>query len=332
MSLVRREDVSLTVPEQVLSACAGALVTSLFVTPLDVVKIRLQVQEKVGPGKKCFQHYSCLWDNLCYCVQEHGCKRCEWYKAERQFKGTLDAFVKISKYEGITSLWSGLPPTLVMAIPATVIYFTMYEQIRDNTMKTLVPPLHPYWVPMMSGITARVLTVTAISPIEFLRTKLQSERIKYSDVYKSLVQLVKQRGFISLWHGWVPTLLRDVPFSAIYWSIYEQLKLLKPEPSFMHSFVFGALSGTVAATFTTPFDVIKTHRQAQLGEAALLHKTVKSSTFSLIMTLYKQGKTKSLLAGLLPRIMKVAPSCAIMISSYEFGKSYFKKRRTKAKD
>ncbi|XP_035214482.1 solute carrier family 25 member 40-like isoform X3 [Stegodyphus dumicola] len=307
MSIVRGEDVSLTVSEQVLSACAGALVTSLFVTPLDVVKIRLQVQEKVGPGKKCFQHYSCLWDNLCYCIQEHGCKRCEWYKTERQFKGTLDAFMKISKYEGITSLWSGLSPTLVMAIPATVIYFTMYEQIRDNTMKTLVPPLHPYWVPMMSGISAR-------------------------DVYKSLVQLVKQRGLISLWHGWVPTLLRDVPFSAIYWSIYEHLKLLKPEPSFTHSFVFGALSGTVAAAFTTPFDVIKTHRQAQLGEAALLHKAVKTSTFSLIMTLYRQGKTKSLLAGLLPRIMKVAPSCAIMISSYEFGKSYFKKRRAKAKD
>ncbi|XP_035214483.1 solute carrier family 25 member 40-like isoform X4 [Stegodyphus dumicola] len=274
MSIVRGEDVSLTVSEQVLSACAGALVTSLFVTPLDVVKIRLQVQEKVGPGKKCFQHYSCLWDNLCYCIQEHGCKRCEWYKTERQFKGTLDAFMKISKYEGITSLWSGLSPTLVMAIPATVIYFTMYEQIRDNTMKTLVPPLHPYWVPMMSGISAR----------------------------------------------------------AIYWSIYEHLKLLKPEPSFTHSFVFGALSGTVAAAFTTPFDVIKTHRQAQLGEAALLHKAVKTSTFSLIMTLYRQGKTKSLLAGLLPRIMKVAPSCAIMISSYEFGKSYFKKRRAKAKD
>lgn len=27
--------------------------------------------------------------------------------------------------------------------------------------------------------------------------------------------------------------------------------------------------------------------------------------------------------------MKVAPSCAIMISSYEFGKAYFRKRKEK---
>lgn len=38
--------------------------------------------------------------------------------------------MKISQTEGIKSLWSGLSPTLVLAIPATVIYFVAYEQLR----------------------------------------------------------------------------------------------------------------------------------------------------------------------------------------------------------
>lgn len=38
--------------------------------------------------------------------------------------------IKISRNEGVTSLWSGLSPTLVLAIPATVIYFVSYEQLR----------------------------------------------------------------------------------------------------------------------------------------------------------------------------------------------------------
>lgn len=38
--------------------------------------------------------------------------------------------MKISKTEGLTSLWSGLSPTLVLAVPATVIYFVSYEQLR----------------------------------------------------------------------------------------------------------------------------------------------------------------------------------------------------------
>lgn len=41
-----------------------------------------------------------------------------------------DAFVKITRHEGVKSLWSGLGPTLVLAVPATVIYFVCYEQLR----------------------------------------------------------------------------------------------------------------------------------------------------------------------------------------------------------
>ncbi|MEQ2242567.1 hypothetical protein ILYODFUR_037119 [Ilyodon furcidens] len=41
----------------------------------------------------------------------------------------MDAFYKIVCCAGVTALWSGLPPTLVMAVPATVIYFTCYDQL-----------------------------------------------------------------------------------------------------------------------------------------------------------------------------------------------------------
>lgn len=41
-----------------------------------------------------------------------------------------DALVKIGKREGIFSLWSGLSPTLVLAVPATIVYFVSYEQLR----------------------------------------------------------------------------------------------------------------------------------------------------------------------------------------------------------
>lgn len=30
--------------------------------------------------------------------------------------------------------------------------------------------------------------------------------------------------------------------------------------------------------------------------------------------------------GFMPRVIKVAPACAIMISTYEFGKSFFRRR------
>merc|ERR1719427_812788 len=60
---------------------------------------------------------------------------CKWYNRPKYFNGTLDAFVKIAKVEGISSLWSGLSPTLVLAVPTTVIYFTTYEQLKAKFVK-----------------------------------------------------------------------------------------------------------------------------------------------------------------------------------------------------
>lgn len=38
-----------------------------------------------------------------------------------------------------------------------------------------------------------------------------------------------------------------------------------------------------------------------------------------------RGANGAVLAGFLPRVIKVAPACAIMISTYEFGKTFFQK-------
>ena len=43
--------------------------------------------------------------------------------------------MKIARYEGVSSLWSGLPPTLLMAVPATVIYFATYETIKREVQR-----------------------------------------------------------------------------------------------------------------------------------------------------------------------------------------------------
>lgn len=56
--------------------------------------------------------------------------------------------------------------------------------------------------------------MTVISPIEMIRTKLQSEQLSYSQIRKFLGQSIKTGGVTMLWKGLGPTLLRDVPFSG----------------------------------------------------------------------------------------------------------------------
>lgn len=241
--------------------------------------------------------------------------------------------------EGVSSLWSGLGPTLVLALPTTVLYFVAYEQLRvrlkdyHKSRTGCVDEENyklPLWIPLISGSVARCFAVTVVNPLELIRTKMQSERMSYLEVGKGFKTMIKSTGWKGLFTGLLPTILRDAPFSSIYWTSYELYKNYNNVtiPSFSTSFVGGAFAGSIAALCTTPFDVIKTHQQIEFGEKVFYSGNGKgkpSSTKATFFNIYKSQGIRGFFAGLTPRLFKVAPACAIMISSYEYGKSYFHK-------
>lgn len=81
----------------------------------------------------------------------------------------------------------------MLALPATVIYFVTYEQLRSrlnnfanssrvnfrSSDANLNLSSQPSWVPLIAGCTARVWSVVTVSPLELIRTKMQSERLNY---------------------------------------------------------------------------------------------------------------------------------------------------------
>ncbi|XP_043661221.1 solute carrier family 25 member 40-like isoform X3 [Drosophila teissieri] len=327
--------------QQVASACTGAMVTACFMTPLDVIKTRLQAQQQALLSNKCFLYCNGLMDHICPCGPDTPNPAAA--KPAPRFSGTIDAFIKISRTEGIGSLWSGLSPTLISALPSTIIYFVAYEQFkarftdihykymrRPDTSAHDIPLPIPVLVPLLAGVSARILAVTCVSPVELIRTKMQSQRMTHAEMFGTIRQVVQSQGVLGLWRGLPPTILRDVPFSGIYWTCYEYLKSSfgVVEPSFSFSFAAGAISGSVAATITTPFDVVKTHEQIEFGEKFIFSdnppKQVATKSVAVrLASIYRLGGVPAIFSGLGPRLFKVAPACAIMISSFEYGKSFF---------
>ena len=185
---------SLTALETTLSACSGAAITTLFVTPFDVVKTRLQINNQ-GPGCSC-------------CSSEQ----------------PSSAVLRIVRHEGVRSLWSGLQPTLLMQVPGTVLYFTAYEAAR-NAVAARSPQSLQEYAPLVAGGGARLVTSTVVSPLELMRTRMQAEQaLLRQGMLGGAVALVRREGVAALWKGLGPTLWRDVPFSMVYWLGYENLK------------------------------------------------------------------------------------------------------------
>lgn len=281
----------------------------------------------------------------------------------RTFSSTYDGLRKIARNEGVTTLWRGLSPTLVMNIPANIIYFTGYDWLRYNS-KSPFSKFSDASAPLTAGSFARVLAATAVSPIELVRTRMQaasgSATNHLVEAFQGVKDMVAIHGYTSMWRGLTLTLWRDVPFSGLYWWGYESLRSRLTDvreerrgrsltveddvsrarrrsqseenhtETFLDSFAAGAASGAFASFVTTPFDVGKTrtqvHREGNPGQATKPAKVApeEGNMGRLLWHIWKTEGAAGLWKGWIPRTLKVAPACAIMISSYEVGKRAFR--------
>ncbi|SCU98547.1 LAMI_0F15214g1_1 [Lachancea mirantina] len=338
--------------ERMLSAVTGSVITSVILTPMDVVRVRLQQQEMLpncsceiptdvravtAGGSRGFKSapYHVFWQDSCF--HDVQCKSSTF-----KFNNTWDAFLKIAKFEGATALWRGISITLLMAAPANMVYFAGYESLRDRS-----PLSEPYPIlnPIFCGGIARALAATSVAPLELLRTRLQSiprsgptvtTAMMMKDLIKETQIEVSNIGFKALFKGLEITLWRDIPFSAIYWGFYELYKRNSTigksrldsdshATHFLNSFIGGSFSGIVAALCTHPFDVGKTRMQICYINSTKSNDNTQQSKnmFKYLNTIRKTEGLSALYTGLMPRLFKVAPSCAIMISTYEVGKRLF---------
>lgn len=285
----------------------------------------------------------------------------------RSFNSTFDGLRKIARNEGLTTLWRGLSPTLVMAVPGNVIYFAGYDWLRTSELSPIKGPVNEAYSPLVAGSTARVFAALFVSPVELFRTRMQASHSSsaagtFRDTLGGVKEMVQAQGFRTLWRGLSMTLWRDVPFSAFYWwgyeasrnaitDVRERRRGSTPDPdaswtrlrsdsrhrqnhtlTLVDSFAAGAISGGIASIVTTPFDVGKTRQQVYKESSNAASKSIseqatslspdKQSMPRLLAHIYKEEGVRGLFRGCTPRVLKVAPACAIMISTYELGKKY----------
>ena len=335
------------VTARMISSSAGSIVTALAVTPLDVAKVRLQNDVPHHHYHHRHHHQPC----------PHGCGTLVWKESLRRKMSSLahphnepgaalrgeanstgPMLRKIWAEEGISGLYRGIRPTLLMAVPNTMLYYTCYDELVQHVRSQL--PVHAQvYAPLISGGTARLFASSATAPLEYLRTREAS--LSGSQRMTSTMKIIQTEGVRTLYRGLAPTLWRDVPFSAMYWLCIEEMRVTwrvwgggartNVSEQFGQSFVNGFIAGTISACCTTPFDVVKTRQQAAMavgttnncqhnGASPLRRQPKQLGTWRALRQVAKTEGVAGLWRGNWARTVKVAPSCAIMISSYEVGK------------
>lgn len=267
-----------------LGSIAGAVGASA-VYPIDLVKTRMQNQ------------------------------RTGSFIGEVAYRNSWDCFKKVVRHEGIFGLYRGLVPQLIGVAPEKAIKLTVNDLVRDKLMDkkgniTLSGEI-------IAGACAGASQVVFTNPLEIVKIRLQvAGEIAGGGKVRAL-SVVKDLGLFGLYKGAKACLLRDVPFSAIYFPAYAHVKAkFADENGYNHPLTLlaaGAIAGVPAASLVTPADVIKTRLQV----VARSGQTTYSGVIDATRKIYAEEGARAFWKGAVARVFRSSPQFAVTLVTYE---------------
>ncbi|KAI9290719.1 mitochondrial carrier [Neoconidiobolus thromboides FSU 785] len=274
----------------ILGSIAGA-VGATVVYPIDLVKTRMQNQRSAVVGQV-------------------------------MYKNSIDCFQKVIKNEGILGLYRGLGPQLIGVAPEKAIKLTMNDLVRniftDKTNGTI-----PLWAEILAGSCAGGSQVVFTNPLEIVKIRLQVQgelsKSMNGPPKQSAIQIVRQLGLFGLYKGVGACLLRDVPFSAIYFSAYSHIKKdyfnesAGKKLKISELLIAGAVAGMPAAYLTTPADVIKTRLQVEARKGETTYKGITDAARKIL----KEEGFSAFFKGGPARIFRSSPQFGVTLAVYE---------------
>ncbi|KAK2866870.1 hypothetical protein QQF64_022511 [Cirrhinus molitorella] len=310
-------DKQISLPAKLINGGVAGLIGVTCVFPIDLAKTRLQNQQN----------------------------------GSRLYTSMSDCLIKTIRSEGYFGMYRGAAVNLTLVTPEKAIKlaandFFRYHLSKDGQKLTLPRE-------MLAGCGAGTCQVIITTPMEMLKIQLQDAgriaaqrklmpqavtpggpiEVKSPTAMQLTRQLLKEKGIAGLYKGLGATLLRDVPFSIIYFPLFANLNNLGkrgadgPAPFYV-SFVSGCIAGSTAAVAVNPVDVIKTRLQSLTRGS---QEDTYSGVTDCIRKILRNEGPAAFLKGAYCRALVIAPLFGIAQVVYflgvgEFILSYLSKR------
>lgn len=129
----------------------------------------------------------------------------------RNYRGLLDCIRRVSTEEGVTTLWRGVGPTVARGAVVSMTQLSSYEQAKEMLTPVLGAGFPCF---ICSAFASGFIYCAASLPLDITKTRIQnmvpdaSGKLPYSGMMDALVKIPKTEGFMSLWKGFGPYLLR----------------------------------------------------------------------------------------------------------------------------
>ena len=174
--------------ESILAGTFAGLMTTIGTTPLEVVKIKLQLDQGSSGGTK---------------------------------GATTKQLLKLFKSGGLYSGWGALA---WRDGPGTGVYMGSYSFLKELGSDSP----YPMFFEFLAGGFAGVFCWLSVLPFDTIKTRLQFDSgrkvpyYNYRGLFHGLKTTLENEGFFALFSGWRPVCARAFPVNAVTFFVYER--------------------------------------------------------------------------------------------------------------
>ncbi|KAM9967675.1 hypothetical protein ACTFIW_001760 [Dictyostelium discoideum] len=180
-----------------LSGAGGAIVG----TPADLTMVRMQADGKLP------------------------------FNLRRNYKNVFDGIIRISKEEGIISLWKGCSPNLIRAMFMTAGQVSSYDQTKQLMLASgyFHDDIKTH---LIASTTAAFVAAVVTSPLDVIKTRIMNSpktetgELQYKGTFDCLSKTLRAEGFKAFYKGFNPYFMRLGPQTILTFIFVEQLNIL----------------------------------------------------------------------------------------------------------
>lgn len=294
---------------QVLAAGAVAgLVSRFCIAPLDVLKIRLQLQ------------YHSLTDPLS--APSPG--------RPRTASGVLQVARDILRNEGITGFWKGNIPAEGLYLSYGAVQFLTYRttnQVLDTFAEDGKLEIPGTVKSFVAGAVAGMAATTATYPLDLLRTRFAAQGTEkvYKGLLSSIRDIIRHEGPTGFFRGFNAGVGQVVPYMGLFFAMYEGAKPILAGvklPFGSGDAISGMTASILSKTAVFPLDTVRKRLQVQgptrsryIGGARI--PVYDRGVLRTITMIAQREGWRALYRGLGVSLVKAAPTSAVTMWTYE---------------
>ena len=148
----------------------------------------------------------------------------------RNYAGVGDAIGRMARDEGVRSLWRGSSLTVNRAMIVTASQLATYDQAKEAILARRGPGADGLATHVAASFTAGIVAAAASNPVDVVKTRMMNMKVApgapppYAGAVDCALKTVRSEGPMALYKGFIPTVMRQGPFTVVLFVTLEQVR------------------------------------------------------------------------------------------------------------